>query len=53
MSTPLCPQSPHRPNEQIRIMLQNLPELAAPLEQGSLVVLENRRIRIRTLPIIA
>jgi predicted nuclease of predicted toxin-antitoxin system len=42
---------PHRPDEQIRIILQNLPDLADALEQGSLVVLEDRRIRIRALPI--
>lgn len=41
----------HRPNEQARILLTNLPDLAGALEQGSLVVLEDRRIRIRTLPI--
>ena len=42
---------PHRPTEQTKILLENLPELAATLEEGSLVVLESRRIRIRTLPI--
>jgi predicted nuclease of predicted toxin-antitoxin system len=41
----------HRPGEQARILLTNLPDLAGALEQGSLVVLEDRRIRIRTLPI--
>lgn len=43
---------PHRPSEQARIILHNLPELADALEQGSIVVLEDRRIRIRALPII-
>jgi predicted nuclease of predicted toxin-antitoxin system len=43
---------PHQPGEQTRTLLKNLPELEATLEEGSLVVLENRRIRIRTLPII-
>ena len=42
----------HRPSEQTRILLENLPPLTPALEQGSLVVLESRRIRIRTLPII-
>jgi predicted nuclease of predicted toxin-antitoxin system len=41
----------HRPGEQARLMLRNLPDLTGALEQGSLVVLEGRRIRIRTLPI--
>jgi predicted nuclease of predicted toxin-antitoxin system len=43
---------PHRPADQAGIVLKNLPDLSAALEQGSLVVLEGRRIRIRTLPII-
>ena len=43
---------PHRPGEQARIVLASLPQLAPALHQGSLVVLEERRIRIRTLPII-
>jgi len=43
---------PHRPSEQTKILLRNLPELTPALEQGSLVVLEGRRIRIRTLPIV-
>jgi predicted nuclease of predicted toxin-antitoxin system len=43
---------PHQPSEQTNILLKNLPELEATLEEGSLVVLESRRIRIRTLPII-
>lgn len=43
---------PHRPSEQTKILLQNLPDLIPALEQGSLVVLEGRRIRIRTLPIV-
>jgi len=42
----------HRPEEQARILLRNLPDLTAALEQGSLIVLEARRIRIRTLPIL-
>jgi predicted nuclease of predicted toxin-antitoxin system len=43
---------PHRPSDQTKILLENLPELAAALEQGSLIVLEDRRIRIRMLPIL-
>jgi hypothetical protein len=43
---------PHRPSKQARILIRNLPVLSGPLEQGSLIVLERRRIRIRTLPIL-
>ena len=43
---------PHRPSEQARILIRSLPRLATALEQGSLVALESRRIRIRSLPII-
>jgi predicted nuclease of predicted toxin-antitoxin system len=43
---------PHRPSEQARILIRNLPVLSTALEQGSFVVLENRRIRIRALPIV-
>ncbi len=43
----------HRPSEQTEILLENLPELTAALRQGSLVVLEARRVRIRKLPIIS
>jgi predicted nuclease of predicted toxin-antitoxin system len=42
----------HRPDEQAKILLGNLPEFAAALEQGCLIVLEARRVRIRTLPIM-
>jgi predicted nuclease of predicted toxin-antitoxin system len=43
---------PHRPPKQGKLLLDNLTQLAAALEQGSVVVFESRRIRIRTLPII-
>ncbi len=44
---------PHRPSEQAKILLRNLTQLSTALEQGSLGVLERRRIRIRALPIIS
>ena len=42
----------HRPAEQGKVLLDNLPDLSAALEQGSLIVFERRRVRIRSLPII-
>lgn len=40
-----------RPEAQIQIMLANLPILEEALEEGSLIVVEETRIRIRRLPI--
>ena len=43
---------PHRPQQQGKLLLDNLTRLSTSLEQGSFIVFESRRIRIRTLPII-
>jgi predicted nuclease of predicted toxin-antitoxin system len=39
------------PQKQFKILLQNLPEIEESLKQGSIVVFEQTRIRIRKLPI--
>jgi predicted nuclease of predicted toxin-antitoxin system len=44
-------KSGHRPSAQLSVLLQNLPVVQESLEKGSIVVLEDSRIRIRTLPI--
>jgi predicted nuclease of predicted toxin-antitoxin system len=43
---------PHRPQKQGKLLLDNLIQLSTALEQGSLIVFESQRIRIRALPII-
>lgn len=40
-----------RPDLQAALLLANLPDLAPALEEGSLVVLEPTRSRIRALPL--
>jgi len=43
--------SQRRPKAQVTLLLANLPKVIDDLEQGSIVVFEQTRIRIRALPI--
>lgn len=40
-----------KPQEQVEILRKNLPNLIADLERGSMIVIEESRIRVRPLPI--
>ena len=40
-----------RPQKQVSLLLANLPAIASAIESGCVVVFEEARIRIRTLPI--
>ena len=43
--------SQRRPEAQVALLLTNLPGVASFLDQGSIVVFEETRVRIRLLPI--
>jgi len=42
----------HRPDHQVSLLLANLPDIALDLKKGAVIVFEEARIRIRTLPIL-
>jgi predicted nuclease of predicted toxin-antitoxin system len=44
--------SQHRPADQAGLLMSNLPQLTQALEEGSIVVIEPDRIRIRGLPLV-
>jgi predicted nuclease of predicted toxin-antitoxin system len=44
--------SQHRPTDQATLLKNNLPQLTQALQDGSIVVIEPDRIRIRALPLI-
>jgi predicted nuclease of predicted toxin-antitoxin system len=44
--------SQHRPSEQTELLKGNLPQLTSALENGSIVVIQPDRIRIRGLPLL-
>ena len=44
--------SQHRPSDQAELLRANLPQLLSALENGSIVVIQPDRIRIRALPLL-
>jgi predicted nuclease of predicted toxin-antitoxin system len=42
--------SPRRPDAQAKLLLANLPNISKDLKQGSIVVIEQTRVRIRPSP---
>ena len=40
-----------RPEQQLSLLLNNIPKIQKDLEKGSVIVIEHARIRIRSLPI--
>jgi predicted nuclease of predicted toxin-antitoxin system len=47
----LLRRGPNRPAVQLRLLLGALPVIEEPLGEGSVVVIEEKRVRVRRLPI--
>lgn len=47
----LLRRGPKRPDLQVRLLVANLPAIAELAEQGSIIVIEETRMRVRRLPI--
>ena len=47
----LLRRGPKRPAVQLRLLLGAMPVMEEPLREGSIVVVEEKRIRVRTLPV--
>jgi predicted nuclease of predicted toxin-antitoxin system len=48
----LLRRSPNNPEDQVRLLVANLPSLQEHLSGGCVAVLEQDRIRLRSLPIV-
>ena len=44
-------RGPKRPAAQLRLLLRAVPVIEEPLREGSIVVIEEKRIRVRRLPV--
>ena len=47
----LLRRGPKRPAVQLRLLLEAMPVMEEPLREGSIVVIEEKRIRVRRLPV--
>ena len=47
----LLRRGPKRPAVQLRLLLRAMPVIEEPLNEGSIVVVEEKRIRVRRLPV--
>jgi len=47
----LLRRGPKRPGVQLRLLLGAMPVIEEPLREGSIIVIEEKRIRVRRLPV--